>query len=143
MATIKHTHKLRRHTYKATGNSVFFCTLTDCSYKIETQFSLGKETLCNRCGQPFIMTNYAVRLAKPHCMSCHRSVASNQGVELVSTKIIDSLLPEVTDRREIATRRSDELVIRSDEPLEAMRERMEAPKVSYREIQIEDEDPQL
>lgn len=146
MPSIKHIHRLRRHTYKATGNSVFFCTLADCSYKIETQFALGKETICNRCGKPFEMTTYAVRLAKPHCMNCHKSITGNKENEIVSTKILDSLLSESVERRTIPTRRSSELIIK-DHSLDELRNKLETipetNQVTYREIKLDDEDPHL
>lgn len=66
----KHVHKLRRHTYK-TGNAVYFCAL-DCKFKIITSLALGKRTICWRCGEEFVMNEYSIRLAKPHCEKCHK-----------------------------------------------------------------------
>lgn len=66
----KHIHKFKRHVY-STGNKVYFCTLPDCQFKINIEFALGKESLCNRCGKPFLMNVYSMRLAKPHCEDCH------------------------------------------------------------------------
>lgn len=69
MAKIQeHIHKLRRHTY-TNGTKVYFCTL-DCSFKVEAPFALGKKTICNICGDTFLMNEYSVKLAKPHCNSC-------------------------------------------------------------------------
>lgn len=65
-----HTHKLRRHRYSS-GTSIYFCALPDCSYKITPPLALGKRALCWRCGEPFILNEYAIRLAKPHCENCH------------------------------------------------------------------------
>jgi hypothetical protein len=73
MTVLKHIHKLKKHTYKKTGMSVFFCTLPDCSYKVEYQFSLGKEALCNICGDPFLMNEYTLKLIRPHCNNCGRT----------------------------------------------------------------------
>lgn len=67
----KHIHKLKRLKYK-TGNIVFFCALPDCSFKSNIALSLGKRSLCWRCGESFIMNEYSLRLAKPHCDSCHK-----------------------------------------------------------------------
>lgn len=69
--TEKHTHKLKRLKYKS-GNSIFFCALPDCSFKINTSLALGKRSICWRCGEPFIMTEYCLRLVKPHCEGCHK-----------------------------------------------------------------------
>lgn len=66
----KHTHKLKRHTYK-TGNAIFFCAL-DCQFKISIPLALGKKSICWRCNNEFILTEYAIRLAKPHCENCHK-----------------------------------------------------------------------
>ena len=66
----KHIHKLKRHTYKS-GNQIYFCIL-DCNYKISPALAIGKKSICNRCGLEFVMTEYTVRLAKPHCEGCHK-----------------------------------------------------------------------
>src|SRR5216683_5297533 len=71
MSKLKHTHKLKRVRFK-TGNAIFFCALPDCSYKIQPPFALGKRSICWRCGNEFIMDEYTLRLAKPHCTSCHK-----------------------------------------------------------------------
>ena len=68
----QHTHKLKRHRHKS-GNVVYFCCLPDCSYKINPSLALGKRSLCWRCDEPFIMNDYSLRLAKPHCPNCHKS----------------------------------------------------------------------
>lgn len=88
----KHVHKLKRHTYK-TGNTVFFCAMPDCSYKTATALALGKRCICWRCGEPFIMNEYSVRLAKPHCEKCHKPKeplsfnAESQPIEVVMAPI--------------------------------------------------------
>lgn len=67
----KHIHKFKRLKYK-TGNITFFCALPDCNVKINPALALGKRSLCWRCNEPFIMTDYSLRLAKPHCENCHK-----------------------------------------------------------------------
>lgn len=71
MSQIKHTHKLKRHRFKS-GSSVFFCAL-DCTFKISPALAEGKKSICWRCGEEFIMSEYSIRLAKPHCEACHKS----------------------------------------------------------------------
>lgn len=65
----KHVHKLLRHKFK-TGNIVYFC-VEDCNYKCSPALALGKTVICWRCGESFRMNDYSVRLAKPHCETCH------------------------------------------------------------------------
>lgn len=67
----KHIHKFKRLKYKS-GNQIFFCTLPDCNVKINSALALGKRSLCWRCGESFIMNEYSLRLAKPHCENCHK-----------------------------------------------------------------------
>lgn len=67
----KHIHLVKRHKYK-NGESIYFCTLDDCSFKINVELSLGKRFICNRCYEPFIMTTISKRMSKPHCANCTR-----------------------------------------------------------------------
>jgi hypothetical protein len=67
----KHTHKMKRLKYKS-GNTIFFCALPDCSFKTNVALALGKKSICWRCGNTFIMSEYSLRLAKPHCDNCHK-----------------------------------------------------------------------
>lgn len=69
-----HICKFKRLKYK-TGNTIFFCTLPDCNKKISIALALGKKCICWRCDTPFIMNEYSLRLAKPHCDDCHKSKA--------------------------------------------------------------------
>jgi len=75
----KHIHKLKMIKYK-TGNKVFFCSL-DCTFKISVQLALGKRSICWRCGESFIMTEYSLRLVKPHCPQCHQSKDKKEIIE--------------------------------------------------------------
>ncbi len=65
----KHIHKLKKRKY-TNGNHVFFCTLPDCYFKVECAMALGKESICNQCGEPFIMNEYSLKCMKPHCLNC-------------------------------------------------------------------------
>lgn len=88
MAKTQHTHKFKRLKYKS-GNITFFCTLPDCTVKINPQLALGKRSICWRCGSDFILNEYALRLAKPHCPSCHKpkhgGIDHNKAQELINT----------------------------------------------------------
>jgi ribosomal protein S27AE len=71
MTKSQHVHKLKRLVYKS-GNTIFFCALPDCSFKINPALALGKRSICWRCGESFIMSEYSLRLARPHCENCHK-----------------------------------------------------------------------
>lgn len=87
-----HIHKLRKHKYP-TGNAVFFCTLPDCHYKIEVPLALGKRSLCNICGDEFIMNEYTLKLVKPHCPNCGKvKVKDAEGKGRYIKKVTDKIL---------------------------------------------------
>ncbi len=97
----KHVHKLKRHKYK-TGNEVFFCTLPDCHFKIEAALALGKKSLCNLCNAEFILNEYTVKLARPHCDACSKQKikgpdGKNHFIRKNSLPIIASIASENTD----------------------------------------------
>jgi ribosomal protein S27AE len=71
MTKTQHVHKLKRLKYKS-GNTIFFCSLPDCTFKTNIALALGKRSLCWRCGESFLMTEYSLRLSKPHCDNCHK-----------------------------------------------------------------------
>lgn len=66
----KHVHKLKRIKFKS-GNASFFCVLPDCTFKVNPALALGKRSECWRCGEEFLLNEYSIRLAKPHCEKCH------------------------------------------------------------------------
>ena len=76
----KHIHKFRRHKYR-TGSVVYFCAGGDCTIKMVPAMAIGKTSICWRCGEPFQMNEYSVRLAKPHCEKCHQPKASKDNKE--------------------------------------------------------------
>jgi len=90
----KHIHKFKKHKYK-TGMAVYFCTL-DCSFKVEAPFALGKEVLCNICGEPFIMNEYSLKLVRPHCNNCGRKeVKDSDGKKHYISKTNTNILSEI------------------------------------------------
>lgn len=100
-----HIHKFKRQIYKNTGTKFFFC-VNDCDYKVATELSLGKTSICWRCDKPFKMNLVSIRLAKPHCPDCHRrkgeakSNANTSTGSLSSTNsepIIDELLSTASE----------------------------------------------
>lgn len=66
-----HVHKFKRYVYDS-GYTIFFCTLDNCPYKVKVELTLGKLNICWRCGHEFPMNEYAIRLARPHCVDCQK-----------------------------------------------------------------------
>ena len=96
----QHAHKLKRHLYKTTGSRVFYCVLSDCSFKTEVQFTLGKKVICWRCGREFAMNEYSIRLAKPHCNNCTKSKTESEAIasEQVASEIAAESNMSLRDR---------------------------------------------
>ncbi len=92
MTKAAHVHRLKRLKYKS-GNTIFFCALPDCSFKTNISLALGKRSICWRCGEPFIMSDYSLRLAKPHCDACHKpkGVSSEEFQDTLITDGIKNL----------------------------------------------------
>ena len=76
-AVQKHIHKVKRLRFKS-GNHMYFCTLPDCYFKVNPALFLGKKTICWRCGEEFIMNEYSLRLARPHCEKCHKTKSEDK-----------------------------------------------------------------
>lgn len=95
-----HIHKLKRHRYPS-GNAVFFCILPDCQFKIDVPLALGKRAICNICGEEFIMNEYTIKLAKPHCQDCGKVKVrdidgNNRYVKKVTNKILLGVATDTT-----------------------------------------------
>lgn len=91
--TKQHVHKLKRLSY-STGNKIYFCVLPDCPYKVKVALALGKRTICWRCSESFIMNEYSIRLAKPHCENCHQS---KSGDFVLHNNILEEQKKELRD----------------------------------------------
>lgn len=133
----KHIHKLKRHRYPS-GNTVFFCVL-DCSFKVDTALSVGKKNICWRCGNEFIMDEYSLRLAKPHCSACHQPKNKKEVSEDASIRII------VDDSKEEVTILPSVETSEANDSLQSLRDRLnkaihDKPVIFSEEVFEEDED---
>jgi Zn finger protein HypA/HybF involved in hydrogenase expression len=95
---VLHIHKFKRLRYKS-GNEILFCALPDCSQKINPALALGKRSICWRCGESFIMNDYSLRLAKPHCEACHKpkkEIEEDENDLAVVTQNNDEIIHELS-----------------------------------------------
>lgn len=96
MAKSSHVHKLKKHLYKKTGNSIYFCTLPDCHFKIDSALALGKRCLCNICNAEFLMTEASLKLFRPHCPDCGKikvkdADGNNRYIKKVTNKVLTDI----------------------------------------------------
>lgn len=67
----RHIHMLQR--FKRGKQRGYRCVHPDCAYFTDRVLLLGKRSLCNRCGQEFILDQFALELAKPCCAACSKN----------------------------------------------------------------------
>jgi ribosomal protein S27E len=75
--------------------------LPDCHYKIDAPLSLGKRTLCNICGDEFIMNESTVKLTKPHCLNCGKVMVKDADgkkryIKKVENRILSTIASETS-----------------------------------------------
>jgi hypothetical protein len=105
----KHVHKFRRHRFK-TGGTIFFCTLPDCTHKIAPELALGKMCICWKCGREFRLEDYELRLAKPHCKTCHRPKHREDSGITPIERLYDEVVVNIENIPEIALTTNSEIV---------------------------------
>ena len=139
MAGQKHPHKYKRHRYK-TGTEVYFCTLPNCTHRVECAFTLGKESICNRCGEKFLMDEYSIRLAEPHCQAC-KVTKVDSNIEVKVSVDTDSILDKVLANAKLSNGKGTSKEEEPKQPLEklpSLRDRLDA--VLSRKDDTEDSD---
>lgn len=61
------------HMYVRAGQkreSKFMCAHPDCTHREERKYLKGKRSLCNKCGEEFLLDSYALGTSKPKCIKC-------------------------------------------------------------------------
>lgn len=100
----EHIHRLKRHKYK-NGTAVYFCSL-NCPYKVEVPLALGKVVLCNICDNSFTMSEYSIKLARPHCVSCGKiQIKDTNGKRKFINKSEANPIAAIVAEKSIATLR--------------------------------------
>lgn len=90
---VRHIHKYQRvDIAKTPGKSypVFKCVLPQCSHYITPELVVGKETICWRCDEVFLLTVDLARLVRPHCKDCTRTEGANQKIK--DPQILEAIL---------------------------------------------------
>jgi formylmethanofuran dehydrogenase subunit E len=68
--TEKHTHRYEK-VIMGKKNTVFFrCNFPSCTHYLQAKLAEGKLSICNRCGNEFILDRRAMKFVKPYCVNC-------------------------------------------------------------------------
>ncbi len=67
----KHIHSYKRVDIGVSKEYIVYrCILPHCSHYIVPTLVEGRESLCPRCGEVFIIGKSHLALANPHCDNC-------------------------------------------------------------------------
>lgn len=69
----KHTHKYVRVKIGKNKRILFKCAIEGCVHTCRPELLVGRKSICNRCGDEFVITKELSELAKPHCFDCTKS----------------------------------------------------------------------
>lgn len=78
MPSLLHTHtyvqyKARSGPGRGIRNKVFRCADPDCTHFTGVEMVLGKKSLCNLCGQEYIISRTEALMVVPRCQLCSNS----------------------------------------------------------------------
>lgn len=82
----KHVHKYFKVIYPS-GWVIFKCVL-NCTHFIDSKLLAGREAICWRCGESFIISEKHVLLKKPHCDNCTRTTKEDKGLRELRKQIM-------------------------------------------------------
>jgi hypothetical protein len=107
VAKPNHTHQYalykkrsRKHKNPDTGYipfeaRYFECKLPKCTHYIEASRLVGKASLCNGCGQEFLLSRDDLERVEPKCLHCSKT---KKGAAASTAKsILDNLLAGLQD----------------------------------------------
>jgi len=88
--SLKHTHQYTRISAKR--HRQFRCLHPDCSHWQDATMLAGTRSICNLCGEPFILDPYALTTSKPRCKSCRGLKDGTVKTDKDVAKNLDKLL---------------------------------------------------
>jgi len=93
MTVIKHVHKYFRPKGAYGRKGFYICKHASCTHRLHKELLVGKMSICNSCGEEFLLDTYALRLAFPHCEKCTKGVAGEKAKKVESG--VSSLLEDL------------------------------------------------
>jgi hypothetical protein len=65
-----HVHKYLRIEWGKKKTPVMRCVLPNCTHYVHMEMVLGRQSICWKCGAPFVIDRLAVTRKKPKCYTC-------------------------------------------------------------------------
>lgn len=94
-------HKYQRILWGQKRTPIFRCVLPSCRHYVHPEFVIGRECICHRCGDLFIIDRRASELKKPHCLRCTKGfkkspqIEGQERAEDISTADVESRLDQL------------------------------------------------
>jgi len=85
-----HKHKYYKETTRK-GLFLFRCGLEKCSHFVHEGIIIGRESLCWRCGESFVITKQTTRNKYFHCFDCTKRKTVEES-NVVNDSAIDDLI---------------------------------------------------
>jgi hypothetical protein len=97
----KHLHRYKKFNLSRDAKPYFVyrCVLPMCSHYIPVGQSLGRACICNRCGEPMVITRLQLQgshggpMALPHCVDCIER-REESGISQIEKEAILKLIEE-------------------------------------------------
>lgn len=74
----KHTHQYVRIKIGKNKRIEFKCSVDGCVHHIRPELAIGRNSICYRCGNTFVLDKANMQLARPHCDVCTDSPKVNE-----------------------------------------------------------------
>lgn len=105
MAVKEHTHRYVRAVGRLTKANMksgfvgyYKCADPVCNHLMKAELILGKKSVCNKCGNEFILSGTLRHLTnRPHCKDCTRKRTGKRGKFIDQTSTMDDYLNMAED----------------------------------------------
>lgn len=83
----EHVHKYKRFKF-GNGRVAFRCMAGGCAHYVLEELILGRQSICWRCGNIFMIDERSARLAKPHC-DCKKFQQKDPALDILVNNILN------------------------------------------------------
>lgn len=66
----KHIHKYQKFEWGRKRTIIWRCILPNCPHYLHPEFIVGKQSICHRCDEVFLLSKDKLARAKPLCDIC-------------------------------------------------------------------------
>lgn len=91
--SLKHTHQyVRSHVTRTSNRVMFKCQHPKCYHTAFKDMLEGKASVCNSCGNEFILTDYDLKMSRPQCLDCKdtKEAKEHRAAKEVIAGLLDS-----------------------------------------------------